>query len=156
MYVVKGAMLAASQTYKVGDAVIINQSVPQTVTINGTNTSAAIFGTILNFKNGPAAGNSYLQENTVTTASDNVTNAQISADILLSNNLATLIADLDNAVGTTTNSAYYGYFSMLSGTSGKLQEASYSAGTPKQFLSFGQNPGNTKQVFGIWSTVGRI
>jgi hypothetical protein len=156
MYVVKNVMLAASITVKVGDAMIINQSVPQTITVNGTNQSAAIFGTVLAFKNGPAGGNSYLQKNTVTTLSTNVTVDQISADILISNNLATMIADLDAAAGTTTNSQYFGYFAMTSGTAGTLSEASYSAATPKQFLSFGLLPGSTTQVKGIWSTVGRI
>ena len=157
MYKVQSCMLAASQTYNVGDAVIINTSVPQTVTVNGTNTTAAVFGTILALKNGPANGSTYLQKSTVTTASDNVTNAQISADILLSNNLATLIADLDAATGTTTNSQYFGYFSMLSGTAGKLQESSYNTSpSSRQFLSFGVVPGNTSQVFGIWNTTGRI
>ena len=41
MYKVQNCMLAASITLSVGDAVIINTAVPQTVTTNGTNTTAA-------------------------------------------------------------------------------------------------------------------
>ena len=157
MYKVQNCMLAASITLSVGDAVIINTAVPQTVTTNGTNTTAAVFGTILAFKNGPANGSTYLQKSTVTTASDNVTNAQISCDVLLSNNLATLIFDVDAALGTTTNSQYFGYFTMKSGTPGTLLESSYSTtAASHQVLSFGAVPGSTTQVFGIWNTTGRI
>lgn len=157
MYKVQSCMVAASQTLNVGDAVIINTAVPQTVITNGTNTTAAIFGTILAFKNGPANGSTYLQKSTVTTASDNVTNAQISCDVLLSNNLATLIADVDAALGTTTNSQYFGYFSVKSGVPGTLLESSYNTSpSSRQFLSFGVVPGTTTQVFGIWNTTGRI
>ncbi len=156
MYVVKNVMLAASITVKVGDAMIINTSVPQTITVNGTNQTLAIFGTVLALKNGPASGSKYLEKDSITTGSDNVTVAQYSADILLATGMSTMIADLDAAVGTTTNSQYFGYFAMTSGTAGTLSEASYNATTPKQFLSFGQNPGSTTQVIGIWSTVGRI
>ena len=157
MYVVTNCMLAASITVSVGDAVIINTAVPQTVTPNGTNTTAAIFGTVLAIGQGPATGNTFPQRNSITTASDNVTNAQYNVDVLLSNNLATLIADLDANVGTTTNSQYFGYFSMLSGTAGKLQESSYNTSpSSRQFLSFGAVPGVLNQVYGIWNTSGRI
>jgi hypothetical protein len=157
MYVVKNCMLAASITYKIGDAVIINTAVPQTVTTNGTNTTAAVFGTILAIKNGPANGSTYLQKDTVTTLSTNVTVDQISADILLSNNLSTLVADVDANLGTTTNSQYFGYFTMKSGTPGTLLESSYSTtAASHQFLSFGAVPGSLTQVFGIWNTTGRI
>lgn len=156
MYVLKNVLFTNSKTFNVGDAVIIDGSNPQAVTPNGTNTTLAIFGTVLNIKNGPASGNTYLQDQSYTTASNNLTVAKVCGDVLLSNNLATLIADLDAATGSTTNSQYYGYFAMLSGTAGQLHEASYSASTPKQFLSFGVNPGNSSQVIGIWSTIGRI
>jgi len=155
-YIIKNVLISNSQTLKVGDAVIIDASNPQAVVTNGTNQTLAIFGTILNFKNGPSSGNSYLQVNSVVTANNNLTVGQISCDILISNSGDTMIADLDAAVGTTTNSQYYGYFAMVSGTPGKLSEASYSAGTPKQFLSFGAVPGSTTQVRGIFSTIGRI
>lgn len=157
MYVVQNCMLANSITINVGDAVIINTAAPQTVTPNGTNTTAAVFGTVLNIKNGPANGSTYLQVSSYTTLSNNTTVGQVSVDVLLSNNLATLIADLDAAVGSTTNSQYFGYFSLLSGTAGQLHEASYSTSpSSKQFLSFGVVPGSTTQVFGIWNTTGRI
>lgn len=156
MYVIQNAILSNSITVKVGDAMIINGSAPQFVTVNGTNTTGAVLGTVLSINSGPSTGNTYLQVQSIATASNNQTVAQVSVDILVSNNLCTLVADLDAATGTTTNSQYFGYFALLSGTAGQLHESSYSAATPKQFLSFGVNPGNSSQVLGIWSTVGRI
>lgn len=156
MFIVQNVILANSVTVSIGDAVIINGSAPLSVTPNGTNTSAAIFGTVRTINAGPSQGNTYLQKNSVTTAADNQTVAMISVDVLLSSAITTYVADLDAAAGTTTNSQYLGYFSMLSGTAGKLQESSYAAATPKQFLSFGVNPANSSQVIGIWSAVGRI
>lgn len=153
MYVIEGAILSNSITVSVGDAVIINTSAPQFVTPNGTNTTGIILGTVLAIKNGPAAGNTYLQLNTVTTASNNQTVAQVSVDILPTSDQTTFIADLDAAVGTTPNSGFFGYFAMLSGTAGELHEASYSASAEKQFLSYGVVPGSTTQVLGVWTKI---
>lgn len=156
MYVLESAILANSITIQVGDAVIIDAAAPEFVTGNDTNVTLAVLGTVLNIKNGPAEGNTFLQKNSVTTSGTNQTVEKVSVDILLSNNLATLVADLDAPAGTTTNSQFFGYFAMDAGSNGVLDESSYSASTPKQFLSFGVVPGNQSQVFGIWSTVGRI
>ena len=156
MYVIQNAILSNSITVTIGDAMIINSSAPQFVTLNGTNTTDVILGTVLTINGGTAGGNAYPQVNSITTTSTNQTVAKVSVDILLSNNLTTLIADLDAATGTTTNSQYYGYFAIKSGAQGTLLESSYSAGTPKQFLSFGVNPGNSSQVIGVWSKVARI
>lgn len=156
MYVIENAILSNSITVAVGDAVIINGSAPAFVTPNGTNTTAAVLGIVRAINGGAAQGNTYLQKNSVTTSATNQTVEKISVDILCSNTPTTYVVDLDAASGTTTNSAYFGYFNLVSGTAGKLSEASYSAGTPKQFLSFGVNPANSSQVIGTWSTVGRI
>lgn len=62
------------------------------------------------------------------------------------------LADLDAAAGTTASSVYE-YYNVLSGTPGQLHEASVTnQGTPGQFLSFGTNPDNSKQVFGCFVT----
>lgn len=156
MFKISNAILSNSITVAVGDIVAINTSAPQFLTTNGTNTTAAVFGTVLAIKGGPAGGNIPLQVNSITTASNNQTVAQISVDVLLSDNMTTLVADLDAVTGTTTNSQYFGYFAIVSGTGGQLHESSYSASSAKQFLSFGVNPANTSQVLGVWSTVGRI
>lgn len=154
MYIIENAILSNSITVAVGDMVIINSSAPQFVTPNGSNTTGIILGMVVGIKNGPAAGNTYLQKNSVTTASDNQTNAQISVDILPTSDQTTYIADLSAAAGTTTNSQYFGYFTMVSGTAGKLLESSYSAGTEKQFLSYGVVPGsNNLQVVGVWTKI---
>lgn len=153
MYIIEGAILSNSITVSVGDAVIINTSAPQFVTANGTNTTGIILGTVCAIKNGPAAGNTFLQLNSVTTASNNQTVAQISVDIIPTSDQTTYVADLDAAAGTTTNSQYFGYFNMVSGTAGKLHEASYSASVEGQFLSYGVNPGNTSQVIGVWTKI---
>lgn len=153
MYVIENAILSNSITVKVGDAVIINTAAPQFVTPNGTNTTGIILGTVLNIKNGPAAGNTYLQVNQVTTASNNQTVAKISVDILPTSDQTTYIADLDANAGTTTNSQFFGYFNMLSGTAGELHEASYSASVEGQFLSYGVVPGSLTQVIGVWTKI---
>ena len=153
MYVIENAILTNSLLYTVGDAVIINTAAPQFVTQNGTNTTGIILGTILNFKNGPASGNTYLQVNSITTSSTNQTVAQVSADILPTADQTVYIATLDANAGTTTNSQYFGYFNVLSGTAGQLHEASYSASVEGQFLSYGLVPGTLNQVYGVWTKI---
>jgi hypothetical protein len=153
MYVIENAILSNSITVKVGDAVIINSSAPQFVTPNGTNTTGIILGTVLAIKNGPAAGNTYLQVNSYTTASNNQTVAQVSVDILPTADQTVYNATLDANAGTTTNSQYFGYFNMLSGTAGQLHEASYSASVEGQFLSYGLVPGTLNQVYGVWTKI---
>lgn len=155
MYIIENAILSNSITVAVGDVVIINSSAPKFVTPNGTNVTLAVLGTVRAIKNGPSKGNTYLQVNSITTASDNQTVAQISVDILPSDAPTTYTADLDAAAGTTTNSQYFGYFAMVSGNAALLDESTYSATTPKQFLSYGLAKGSTTQVVGIWSEVGR-
>ncbi len=152
MYVIENAILSNSITVSVGDAVIINTSAPQFVTSNGSGTGI-ILGTVINIKNGPAGGNSYLQVNTIATASNNQTVAQISVDILPSSDQTTYLATLDDEAGTTTNSQYFGYFNMLSGTAGQLDESSYSASAEKQFLSYGLLEGTDDTVVGVWTKI---
>lgn len=156
MFIIQNAVLANSVTVAVGDAVVITGGAPFSVTPNGANTTAAIFGTVRAINSSSSQGNTYLQKSSITTAADNQTNAKISVDILLSSALTTYVVDLDAAAGTTANSQYFGYFSMKSGSAGLLLESSYSATVVKQFLSFGLLPGSTTQVTGIFSTLGRI
>jgi hypothetical protein len=63
------------------------------------------------------------------------------------------IVDLSAAAGTTTNSQYYGYFNLSATSNSVLNEASYSASTEKQFLSYGVNPGNSSQVIGVFTKI---
>ena len=142
-----------SKTYTLGDAVIINTSAPQFVTPNGTNTTGIILGTIVAFKNGPSGGNTYLQVNSVTTSATNQTVQQISCDIVPTGDQTVYVATLSANAGTTTNSQYFGYFNMVSGTAGTLNEASYSASVEGQFLSYGLIPGSTNQVQGVWTKI---
>lgn len=152
MYIIESVIIANSQTIAVGDAVKINTSNPNSV--NGAaNTTGIILGTVLNIKNGPASGSTYLQKNTVTVAADNEMVGKISVDILASNNLTTMVADLDDTAGTTTNSQYFGYFNMAPGSNSQLDESSYSASAEKQFLSYGLVPGSTNQVMGVWTKI---
>lgn len=153
MYVIENAILSNSKTYTVGDAVIINTSAPEFITPNGTNTTGIILGTILGFKNGPASGSTYLQVNSFTTLSNNQTVGLVSANILPTADQTVYIATLDANAGTTTNSQYFGYFNMLSGTAGQLHEASYSASVEGQFLSYGLVPGTLNQVYGVWTKI---
>lgn len=148
----EGVLIANSTTLTVGDTVIINTAAPRTV-IGGKNTTGIILGTVLAIKNGAGPGNVYLQEQTVTTASDNVTNAQISVDILPLPTVSLYVADLDAATGTTTNSQYMGYFNLTVTNNGQLSEASYSASAEKQFLSYGVNPSNSSQVIGTFTKI---
>lgn len=152
MYIIENAILSNSITVKVGDAVIINTAAPHFVTVNGANTGI-ILGTVVGIKNGQANGNIFLQESTVTTDSNNQTVDQVSVDILASQNIATYIADLDDPAGTTTNSQYFGYFNILASDGGVLDESSYSAGTEKQFLSYGLLKGSIDQVVGVWTKI---
>lgn len=152
LYKLEGVLIANSTTLSVGDAVIINTSAPSTV-IGAKNTTGIILGTVVAIKNGVGPGNVFLQETTVTTASNNTTVAQISVDILPLPSVSTYVADLDAATGTTTNSQYMGYFNLTAGNNGQLSEASYSASAEKQFLSYGVNPGNTSQVIGTFTKI---
>lgn len=151
MYVIEGAILTNSLTFSIGDAVIINTAAPEFVTV-GAGTTGIILGTIVGIKNGPASGSTYLQLNSVTTSSTNQTVEKISVDILASNNLTTMTADLDAAAGTTPNSQYFGYFD-LSATAGQLDESTYSASVEKQFLSYGLLAGTTNVVQGVWTKI---
>jgi hypothetical protein len=152
LYVIENALLANSITVAVGDAVIINTGTPSTVT-GAANMTGIILGTVVAIKNGAPSGNVFLQETTVTTASNNTTSAQISVDILPSTSVTTYVADLSAVSGTTTNSQYFGYFNLSASLNGTLNEASYSASAEKQFLSYGVNPGNTSQVIGVWTKI---
>ena len=153
MYVIENVILSNSQTYTIGDAVVINTSSPQFVSPNGTNTTGIVLGTILKFGGGTAGGNTYPLVNSITTASNNQTVAQISADILPTADQTVYIATLSANAGTTTNSQYFGYFNMVSGTAGTLNEASYSASVEGQFLSYGLVPGTLNQVMGVWTKI---
>lgn len=152
MYVIQNAIISNSQTIAVGDAVIINASSPAFIT-GAANTTGIILGTVLTINSGPSTGNTYLQKQSVTVASNNQTVAQISVDILASNNITTMVADLSAAAGTTTNSGFFGYFNLSASLNGTLNEASYSASAEKQFLSYGLVPGSTTQVYGVWTKI---
>ena len=152
MYIIENAVLTNSLTFKVGDAVLINTAAPQFIT-NAAGGTGIILGTILTLKSGVAGGNIPLQTTSVTTSATNQTVEGISADVLASQNICTMIADLDAAAGTTTNSQYFGYFNLHGSISGQLSEASYSASAEKQFLSYGVVPGNSSQVFGVWTKI---
>lgn len=148
------AIIGNSQTLAVGDAVIIETGNPAAV-IGAANTTGIILGTVRAILAGQSQGNFPLQVNSYTAASNNETVAKVSVKILPSMLTTTYVADLDAAAGTTTGSQYLGYFSLSTTLNGTLHEASYSAGTPKQFLSYGVNPGNQSQVIGTWSEVAR-
>lgn len=152
MYIIQNCVIGNSQTLSIGDTVIIKTSAPNAV-IGGTNTTGIVLGTVRAISNGPAGGNVYLQETTVTVASNNETVGLISVDVLASNAPTTYVADLSAVSGTTTNSQYKGYFNLSATLNGTLDEASYSASSEKQFLSYGVNPGNTSQVIGIWTKI---
>lgn len=152
MYIIQGAILSNSITVKIGDTVIINTASPEFVT-NASIGTGILLGTVRAIKNGPAGGNVYLQETSVTTASNNTTVGLINVDILPSNTPMTYVADLSAVAGTTTNSQYFGYFNILAGTTGELDESSYSASSEKQFLSYGVNPGNSSQVIGTFTKI---
>jgi hypothetical protein len=154
-FVIQNCILSNSITVKVGDAMIINSAAPQFVTVNGINTTGAILGTVIAINGSPTGGNPFPQVNSITTAANNQTVGLISVDIMPSQTPMTYIADLDAVAGTTSGSNYLGYFAMLSGTAGQLHESSFSASTPKQFLSYGVNPGNSSQVIGTFSTVAK-
>ena len=153
MYVIEGAVLSNSITVSVGDVVIINTSSPQFVTVNGSGTGI-ILGTVLGIKNGPAGGSVYLQEGTVTTASNNQTVGLVSVDILATADGTTMLATLSAAAGTTTNSQYFGYFNVKASTTPTvLDESTYSASSEKQFLSYGLATGSTTQVVGVFTKI---
>lgn len=152
LYLINDVILGNSQTISIGDAVIIKTGNPQAV-IGAANTTGIVLGTVVAIKNGTAGGNVYLQEQTVTTASNNETVAKIGVDIVPSTSVTTYVADLDAAAGTTTNSQYMGYFNLSSTLNGTLSEASYAAATEKQFLSYGLLPGTTTQVQGVWTKI---
>lgn len=152
MYIIQDAVLSNSITVSVGDAVIINGSAPEFVTTAAGGTGI-VLGTIVTIKGGASQGNTPLQVSTVTTASDNQTVDKISVDILPSQSLTTMIADLDDTAGTTANSQYFGYFNLSGTDSGLLDESTYAAATEKQFLSYGLVPGSTTQVLGVWTKI---
>lgn len=152
LYLIDNVIIANSQTISIGDAVIINTANPNTIT-GAANTAGIVLGTVVAIKNGAAAGNVYLQEQTVTVASNNATVAKICVDIVPSTSVTTYVADLDAAAGTTTNSQYMGYFNLSASLNGTLSEASYSASAEKQFLSYGLLAGSTTQVVGVWTKI---
>ncbi len=152
MYVIEDCIIANDETISVGDAVIINTSAPNTI-VGAAGTTGIILGTVVAIKNGAAAGNVFLQESTITAAADNETVAQVSVDVLPSDDVTTYVADLDAVAGTTTNSQFKGYFNLSGTVNGQLDESSYSASSEEQFLSYGVNPGNQSQVIGVWTKI---
>ncbi len=154
MYLIEGAVLSNAVTVSVGDAVMIDTGAPQFVTPSASNTGI-ILGIVVAIKNGMSAGSVYLQEDTITTASDNQTNAQVNVTILPSDAVTTYVADLDEPAGTTTNSQFFGYFNLVSTDAGVLDESSYDESNEEQFLSYGVNPGNQSQVLGVWTKIAK-
>lgn len=143
------ALVGNSTLINVGDAIIINTSAPQSV-IGAKNTTSYVLGTVRAIVAGPNGGNLPLQTDNYTTASNNLTVAQVQVKVLPSNLTATYTADLDAVTGTTTNSQYFGSFNLSATLNGTLSEASYLDTVAQQFISYGVNPGNSSQVIGIW------
>ncbi len=153
IYVIQNVLLGNSLTFNIGDAVIIDPANPSSV-IPGAGTTGILLGTIVAIKNGPAGGNVFLQEQSVTTSSTNRTVEKVSVDVLATDAPGVMLADLNAAAGTTPNSQFYGYFDLDGTDSGQLDESSYSASVEEQFLSYGVVAGsNNLQVAGVWTKI---
>jgi hypothetical protein len=152
-FLIEDALLANSETFSVGDAVIIDTSAPNTIK-GAKNTTGILFGVIEKINNGVTGGGVSLQKSSsVTTAADNATNAKITATVRPFIPSDTYVVDLSAAAGTTTNSQYFGYFNLTAASNSTLNEASYSASTEKQFLSYGLVPNSTTQVVGVFTKI---
>ena len=143
----KIAVIGNSQTLGVGDFVVPGTSGVATKNVfEATNTSPLLLGNVVSVvgKNGEL-----LEKNSVAVGSDNQTVAQIKASYLPSYIPMEYLADLDDAAATTSGSDGIGFFTLVSGNGGLLDESSWVSytTTPSQFVSFGVNPINAEQVF---------
>lgn len=122
--------------------------------VGAAGTTGIILGTVLGIKNGPGAGNVFLQEQKITAPLNNLLGGQgVSVDILAPMPPTTYVADLSGPAGVTANSTGFGYFNLSASNNGQLDETSFAVATEKQFLSYGVNPGNSSQVIGVWTKI---
>jgi len=153
-------LLGNSLTVKVGDAVTTTLASGVAYATNATANVAGdkyLLGVVVGFskKNGevyPTYGQDpSLTPNQVTTASDNLTNAQVHAVVVPFTSEMELEMDLDAAAGTTTGSDQpFVYFNLADART--VDEStvlgSDATGTPLQILSLGLIDGSTTKIKG--------
>jgi hypothetical protein len=166
--VIANVVGSSALTVTVGDAIVPGATGHSKYVTNNPATGP-VLGIVVGlvFQNKFMELNSVVGVNTASTAAgalqtnvhnDNETTGYWSVDYIPAYIPMEYEVDVDAAVGTTTDSDGQGYFSILSGTPGKLHESSFviwstiSTGTSgtSQFFSYGSpaNLANTKKVVG--------
>lgn len=157
---------SSALTVKVGDA-IVPGATTHTKYVTNAAATGPILGIVVNliFMGKVAEVNSVTGVNTASTAAgalqsnvhnDNETYGYWQVDYIPAYVPMQFIADVDDTLGTTTDSAGMGYFQVVTTTPGILDESTFviwstiSSGTSgtSQFFSYGAYPGQTKQVIG--------
>jgi len=149
----KSAIIANSQAVVKYDAIIPSTAGNSAFVLPATNSSGLLLGVAVALE---GDNGTVLELNSKTVASDNQTVAQIAAVYLPSYIPMEYECLIDDAAGTTTGSGGIGFFTIVAGTAGSLDESTWvaSTGTASHFVSFGVTPYSTTKVFGhIYKTL---
>lgn len=140
----KKATIGNSITVAIGDDIQPGATTHAGAVVQGT--SGLLLGVVVGIEQ-----NGKISElGSVTTASDNETTNKYVAVYIPTWSDMEYEADLSAAAGTTTGSNLMGFFNVVSGTGGNLDETSYVvfSGTAGQFFSYGVQPFSTTKVRG--------
>lgn len=166
----EAAIIANSETLNLGDAIYALQSTSTNQFVKGSkgNPTGKILGVVQGFRPiSTSSSNLTAEQTSFTAASNNQTVSQFAVLYEPARLHLKYLATLDNPVGTTTGSNYFGMFNMSTGVNG-LTESSFvvlnsgQSGTlissSYQFSSIGnaQQYGqgfSTSQVVGFFMTV---
>lgn len=142
----KSGIMANSASLAIGDMLVPGTGASSALLSQATSTSALLLGNTIAIEGKAGA---VLELDSVTVASDNVTVAQTQAVYLPAYVPMEYICDIDAAAGTTTGSGGVGFFTLVSGDGGLLDESTWVAysGTASHFMSFGVTPQSTTKVF---------
>lgn len=148
----KTAIIANSQTLKVGDVFYFGESSNYAAAYPAANTTGIVAGVVVSILAAPGVSKP-LEVTSYAAASNNETVAQVAVEYIPAYIPIEYLADLSGVAGTTSNSDKPGYFNLSSTLSGTLDETSWGAPTTqKQFFSYGVTSFNTSQVVGKFAT----
>jgi hypothetical protein len=157
----KYAILANSVAVSIGSAitaVTTPGTTEDTRYVKPASTGTPVLGVVVGFGTGDGAKvyKSFKGSSTVTTASDNTTNAKIGVwYVPAADRNIDFVADVDNTLGTTPGSTGIGAFALVGANT--LGESTYvevgGVGYPKDFISYGALKGETKKVVGRFANV---
>lgn len=146
-YEIKSAIIQNSANLAVGEVVIPAVTSDTSVVVTGGGTTGDLLGVVYGIE---GSNGQFLEKNSETVASDNVTVARVRASYVPLYIPREFLAGLDADGDTTNGSEAFGNFA-VEATGLLLDESTYTAfstKTDKQFFSYGIVPGTTRNVTG--------